>query len=151
MTRIIAALALSLMASTAIAADAPAPVATLTSQEGTVLVNTGEEFVTAADAQALNAGDRVMVMEGGVAVITFADGCALPLAAGSLVEVPAVSTCAGTVANVQKVGPSYAQAVGSAGHVEPASTWWVFGTFAAVIAYEIAEGDYSITPRPVSP
>ncbi|WP_146910505.1 hypothetical protein [Arenimonas daejeonensis] len=131
------------MASSAFAAES---VATLSSQQGTVLVNQGEEFVTAADAQALQAGDRVMVMEGGNATITFADGCAFPLASGSLVEVPAVSTCAGAVATVQQVGPSYAQAVGGATHVEPASTWWVFGAFTAGMAIAYVEGDYSITP-----
>lgn len=151
MTRIAAALALSLLANVALAAETEVvSVATISQQEGTVLVNQGEEFVTAADAQALNAGDRVMVMEGGSAVITFADGCALPLVAGSMVAVPAVSTCAGAVASVERIGPSYAQAVGAT-HVEPASTWWVFGTISLGIAYAIAEDDYSITPRPVSP
>lgn len=143
MKSIAAAIALSLLATSAVAADS---VATLSSQEGTVLVNQGEEFVTASDAQGLLAGDRVMVMEGGNATITFADGCVLPLASGSLVEVPELSTCAGAVASVEQIGPTYAQAVGSAVRAEPASTWWVFGTFAVGIGVAVAEGDYSITP-----
>lgn len=109
MYRIAVAVVAALFAGTAFAGE---PVGSLSTQEGTVLVNQGEEFVTASEAQALNPGDRVMVMEGGSAAVTFADGCVLPLEAGSLVVVPAQSTCAGAVASTQKVGASYAQAVG---------------------------------------
>jgi uncharacterized protein (DUF2345 family) len=99
-----------LLSSAAFAADGAA---TLSAQQGTVLVNQGEEFVTASASQALNAGDRVMVMEGGSAEITFADGCVLPLESGSMVSVSAQSTCAGDVAQVEQIGPTYAQAVGA--------------------------------------
>lgn len=100
-----------LLSSVAFAAQPGA--ATLSSQQGTVLVNQGEEFVTASAAQVLNAGDRVMVMEGGSAEITYTDGCVLPLAAGSMMSVSALSTCAGDVAKVEQIGPAYAQAVGA--------------------------------------
>ena len=102
-----------LLSSGAFAAEAGNATAILGNQQGTVLVNQGEEFITATEAQALNIGDRVMVMEGGAAEITFADGCVLPLASGSMVIVPEASTCAGSVAAVQQIGPSYAQAVGA--------------------------------------
>lgn|SRR5690606_18232016 len=146
MTRTLVA-ALALAAAPAFAADVP--VATLSGQQGTVLVNQGEVFVTAVEGQALNPGDRVLVMAGGEATLDFTDGCQLPLAGGSLLEVPAVSTCAGQVAQVQKVGPSYAQAVGDVPHKEPASTWVVFGAGALLIGAAIANDDYSI--RPTSP
>ncbi len=94
-------------------AFANGPVASLAQQQGTVLVNQGEVFRTAAEGQALNTGDRVMVMEGASATLAFTDGCELPLAAGSLLEVGSASPCAGEVAQVQAIGPSYAQAVGS--------------------------------------
>lgn len=104
-------IAASLLLSTvAFAADG---VAVLGNQQGTVLVNQGEEFVTAGQAQSLKAGDRVMVMEGGAADITFNDGCVLALAPGSLAIVPALSTCAGSVAAVEQISPSYAQAIGA--------------------------------------
>jgi hypothetical protein len=99
-----------LLSSTAFAAEGAA---TLSNQQGTVLVNQGEEFVTATEAQALKAGDRVMVMEGGSAQVTFGNGCVLPLAAGSMVVVSDGSDCAGSVAAVQQIGPTYAQAVGA--------------------------------------
>ena len=146
MLRITAAIAATLLASSAIAAE---PVATLGDQTGTVLVNQGEEFTTATENQALQAGDRVMLMEGASATLTFADGCALPLEAGSLLEVPAVSTCAGAVANVQKIGPTYAQAVGSGATEDDDDetlTYVVFGGVGALIIYGVARDDYSISP-----
>lgn len=150
MIRIAAAVAATLLASSAFAAE---PVATLTAQEGTVLVNQGEEFATAAEGQALQAGDRVMLMEGASATVTFADGCALPLAAGSLLEVPAISTCAGAVANVQKIGPTYAQAVGSGAKRDDDddNAAWVFTGVAVAIIAAYASSDYSITPPPPPP
>jgi hypothetical protein len=102
-----------LLSSGAFAADAAPSTAVLGKQQGTVLVNQGEEFITAGDAQALKAGDRVMVMEGGSADILFPDGCVLPLSAGSMAVIPEVSTCAGSVAAVEQIGPAYAQAVGA--------------------------------------
>ena len=138
-----------LLAGSAFGADS---VATLSAQSGTVLVNQGEEFTTAAEGQALQAGDRVMLMEGASATVTFADGCELPLAAGSLVEVPAISTCAGAVANVQQVGPTYAQAVGSRSNRNNRGAAWVFGSVGVVLAAALIEDDYSIRPDPsVSP
>lgn len=126
--------------------------ASLTAQQGTVLVNQGDEFVTALPAQALKAGDRVLVMEGGSAELTFTDGCVLPLEEGSMLDVPAVSTCAGTVANVQSIGPSYAQAVGAPSSNRNGAAPYVFGAWGLLIAAFVNEG-YSIegTPASVSP
>ena len=108
-------------------------------------MNQGEVFTTAAEGQALKAGDRVMVMEGGSAEITFADGCVLPLVSGSLVDVPEISTCAGAVANVQNIGPSYAQAVGSPSSDRNRAAPYVFGAWGIVIAAMIIEGDTKFT------
>jgi hypothetical protein len=130
-------------------AEEPAPVASLSTQEGTVLVNTGDAFVTATESQALNAGDRVMVMEGGTATVVFADGCVLALESGSIVDVPASSTCAGSVASVQQIGPSYAQAVGAPTRKDNSDAAWIFGTTGALLAWALIEGDYHI--RPTSP
>jgi hypothetical protein len=158
MIRLSALIAASLLATSALAAEtAVESVATLSGQEGTVLVNQGEQFITATEAQALNAGDRVMVMEGGNAEITFADGCLLPLASGSMIEVPAVSTCAGTVANVVSIGPSYAQAVGAPRNDDDDDdrlVAWLFGGWALGIGLALGE-DGKVTfpdyPPPASP
>jgi|GEM_PF-2332651 len=147
MIRIATAIAATLLATSVLASE---PVATLSAQEGTVLVNQGEEFATAAEGQALQAGDRVMLMEGASATLTFTDGCALPLEAGSLVEVPAVSTCAGAVANVQKIGPTYAQAVGSRARSNGSATL-VFAGVAAIIVADLMTNDLTVTDPPPAP
>ena len=55
------------------------------------------------------------------------------------------STCAGAVANVQNLGPSYAQAVGSRGSDRNAAAPYVFGAWGIVIAAMIIEGDLKYT------
>ncbi|WP_295363582.1 hypothetical protein [Arenimonas sp.] len=117
MNRTTALAAALLLACTSLAAAEP--VATLSQAEGTVLVNQGEQFVTAAEGQALQAGDRVMLMEGARASLVFTDGCVLPLAEGSLLDVPAVSTCAGGLAQVQSLGPTLAEAEQDAEESKP--------------------------------
>jgi len=145
----------ALFVAPAFAAETAEPAATLSAQQGTVLVNQGDEFITATQAQPLLAGDRVMVMEGGSAEITFTDGCVLPLESGSLLDVPAVSTCAGTVASVQSIGPSYAEALGYSDDDRNRYAPLVFGTWAALIAWALIEGDLEfrngIMPAPASP
>ena len=144
MVRISAFIAASLLAGSAFAVDS---VGTLSSQEGTVLVNQGEEFITAADNQSLKAGDRVMLMEGASAEITFTDGCALPLVAGSLVDIPAVSPCAGGLAKVQQMGPTYAQAPGDrVVRNGMLMEYIVFGGALVLVAVETTGDNYSVTP-----
>jgi len=152
MIRTTALIAAALMAGSAFAAE---PVATLTSQEGTVLVNTGEQFATATDQQALKAGDRVMVMEGGQAIVTFTDGCALPLAAGTLAEIPAASTCTGAVAKTSQVGPTYAQAVGddrryAAKNRITGVEYIVFGAAGLAMLIEVHGDNFDIEPDPAA-
>ena len=149
----IAAVLLSLSAMPALAAE-QAPLATLSQQQGTVLVNQGEVFATAQEGQALQAGDRVLVMEGGEATLVFADGCALPVGPGSLLEVPAVSPCAsGELAQVQKIGPHYAQAVGDDARSDRrgGGIWLAAGTL--VLFYALTDNDPQELPppTPISP
>ena len=149
----------ALILSALIAAPALAvePVATLSAQEGTVLVNQGDQFITATSGQSLKAGDRVMIMEGGTAQVTFLDGCNIALGSGSLVEVPALSTCAGGVANVQSIGPSYAQAIGARRSNRNRAAPWVFGAWTLMIGIALGEDEKmngipgTPGPPPVSP
>lgn len=156
MIRTAAVFAALCLAAPAFAADDS--VAVLSAQTGTVLVNQGEEFITAAEAQPLQAGNRVMVMEGGSAQLTFLDGCVLALESGSLLDVPAASTCSGTVASVESIGPSYAQAIGAPAVLveeeddDDRLAWWVFGGWSAGIAWALIDNSDSIRPPPpVSP
>ncbi len=82
---------------------------TLSSSQGTVLVNDGSHFVTARPGQILKPGDRVMVMQGGTATLTYADGSKAAVPSGSLYSVNSVPQAG---LPVKKIGRMYAQAVG---------------------------------------
>ena len=75
--------------------------------EGTVLVNQGESYVTAQEGMQLNPGDQLMVMDGGLASIEFADGCLYKVNGNEILRIDTQSACA---VNASKaVGPYYAQ------------------------------------------
>ena len=125
-----------LSASIAYAGDANV---TLTGQKGTVMVNSGKQFVTAKPGQALAAGDRVMVMEGGRATLTYPNGCVVTVNSGTMVNVAAQQCTKRTAAaQAQKIGPMYAQAVGDARHDDADDNrghppfWAVFAGFVAI-------------------
>lgn len=88
-------------------------VATLTRADGTVRVNQGSEFVAAVENIRLDAGDRIMTMADGRAIVTFADGCDLVAGPNTLITVPKVSTCAGGLARAQNIAPGTADPVGA--------------------------------------
>ena len=96
-----------LSASIAFAGDAGV---TLSGQNGTVLVNSGKQFVSAHAGQTLAPGDRILVMKGGKATLTYPDGCVSTINSGSMVDVSA--HCGQNIAQTQKIPPMYAQAVG---------------------------------------
>ncbi|KFN48864.1 hypothetical protein [Arenimonas composti] len=129
-------------------AFAAAPLASIDGIEGTVLVKAGDEFVTATDAQALQAGDQVMLMEGASAQITFNDGCVLEAQPGSMIVVPEQSTCAGAQLAMQPVGAQFAQAVGEGGAGVSALTQaLIIGGVVLTVGF-VVEGD---DDEPVSP
>jgi hypothetical protein len=51
-------------------------------------------------------------MENGSTSITFSDGCKMQISGGSLVTVPATSTCKGAQVRSQQIAPSDSGAVG---------------------------------------
>ena len=89
--------------------------AVLTSVSGAALVNQGDAYVTAEAKTELSAGDRLMVMEGGNAVVTYADGCTYTLSDSEVLTIGKQSTCAGEQAAVEDTGPNFAEAVGGGG------------------------------------
>jgi hypothetical protein len=114
-----------LMASQAGAAQ---PHATLAGIDGTVMVNQGEQFRTAADGMSLKAGDRVMIMTGGSATLSFDADCVIPLESNSIVTVPEGSPCAGATVQTQATSPMFAQAVGDRYTDSDGNVWyWVAG------------------------
>lgn len=84
----------------------------LASTNGSVLVNQGKQFVTAKPGQLLSVGDRVMVMEGGSAVVRYPNGCLQTLNSGSLAVVSDQANCVLGKNVVTQIAPVSAQAVG---------------------------------------
>ncbi len=105
---IVAAIA-SLISGVALASS---PTAVVTTADGSVLVNHGKQFVTVEPKHILAVGDRVMVMEGGNAVLTYSDGCVQTLNSGSLALIDVQSSCAAEKSNVTRIRPVSAQAIG---------------------------------------
>jgi hypothetical protein len=108
MNRLAIAISALLFAGVALAA----PSATLSTTNGSVLVNQGKQFVTEQPNQVLASGDRVMVMEGGSASVKYADGCVQSLSSGSLAVIAQQSVCGSGNDKVAKISPVSAQAVG---------------------------------------
>lgn len=123
----------------ALAFSGAASAATLSSANGSVMVNQGKQFVSAQSGQALAAGDRVMVMQDGSAVVRFDDGCDVTINGGSVAVVPAVSTCAGGKMEVSRLAgeTSSVASTGSAG------TWALVGGAALAVGLMIEGGDVS--------
>ena len=90
--RLILLIAVVAFAGAAFAADS---VGSISNVQGSVMFSHGGQFVPADKGQALPAGDRVMVAEGGSAMFVFNDGCKMPIAGGTIVTIPETSTCAG--------------------------------------------------------
>jgi|GEM_PF-3977577 len=74
-------------------AAAAEPVGTLARVSGTAVVNQGAQYVVGREGMALREGDRLLALEGGSALVKFADGCEYRLEDDELLVVPAVSTC----------------------------------------------------------
>ena len=133
-------LAATLLSVTGVAAASDA---VLTSIDGVALVNTGESYVTAQADTSLVAGDRVMVMEGGSAVITYADGCAYTLDGTKVLTVSSHSPCDSGQTASQEMGKRYAQAAGAG-----AVPLWVplvgaAGVTTGIILFDDDDGDIS--------
>lgn len=137
--KVFIALALSLAFTGAVSAAESS--ATLASAEGSVMVNQGKQFVPVQNGQVFAAGDRVMVMQGGSAVLRFSDGCDVTLSGGSITEIPEVSTCAGGKLNSTRlaneappwINPEAPAAFGT-------STWMLVGAGALLVGGLAAGG-----------
>jgi len=141
-----AAVSLTLVFSATVDAQTSAPKssASLADVAGSVLVNRGEQFVAGADGDVLGAGDRVMAMEGSVAVLRFDDGCDVTVESGTVVTLDEGSPCAGWMLATEAVAPG-GLAVG-AGAGTAAVSPWVYvpaGLLAAGLAYKEFEDDPS--------
>lgn len=93
-----ALLALSL-ASVAMAQDAAAPLATVQSVSGNVLISTADGFQPLTADMPLKAGDRLMIVEGGSVTLTYQGGCTDVVNTASVYTVPVATPCGAVASN----------------------------------------------------
>ena len=85
---------------------AASPVASATSIDGIdgqVLVNTGGGFARTTKASDVKPGDRIMARPGGSALISYGDGCTVPVREGSVYVVKQKSPCPANDQSTAKV------------------------------------------------
>lgn len=81
------ATSLAVIGTSSVALAEDAMYARLSQVQGNVLVDSGSGFAPASENLALSLGDRVMVTDGGGAVLDFGENCSLPLEAPSMTTV----------------------------------------------------------------
>jgi hypothetical protein len=96
----------------AMAADQP-QVATVVRIDGAAVASQDAKYVPAREGMTLKQGDRLMVLEGGSAILAFADGCQYELGEMAVLAVQGISTCAANGGGVYKVDPKTAVSDGT--------------------------------------
>jgi hypothetical protein len=96
----------------AVAAD-QAQIATLIRVDGVAVASQDGKYVGAREGMTLKEGDRLMVLEGGSAILAFADGCQYELGEMAMLAVQGTSTCAAKGVGVYKVDPKSGVADGA--------------------------------------
>ena len=85
---------LSFAAALLLLANTSTYAATLLGVNGQALVNRGSGYGLAANGMELNPGDMVVVNSGGAALISYPDGCTVPVQVGAVVTITDISPCA---------------------------------------------------------
>jgi len=116
------AASLLLVAGSAIAAD---PIL-LNAVSGEVMVNQGESYVVPTPNMPVSPGDQVMVTEGGLAKVTYANGCVIEVNGSFVLSVASDSPCA--------AGALLASVGGAAATTSGVSTGVVLGSVLGVAA-----------------
>lgn len=88
--------------------------ASLGEVQGKVLINQGKGFVAARPGMAVNAGDRVIALDGAAAQIVYQDGCVTNLKEHNLLPIDAKG-CATAPLNPNAEVVKLAQAIGAPG------------------------------------
>lgn len=86
-------------------ASASESVGTLVRVDGFAAVSQGAQYVKGYEGMRLREGERLMVMEGGSAVITYADGCQYTLKDNELLTIGPTSACTSNGVGSHKVDP----------------------------------------------
>lgn len=90
--------------------SAAEPVGTLARIQGIAFVSQGAQYIAGREGMALKEGDRVMVMDGGNATISYVDGCKYSLGDNEVLSLGATSTCASEAEGSSYKVESYAAA-----------------------------------------
>jgi len=141
-------------------------VAHVTSVNGRVMVNRAAGYMPAKAGQALQPGDRVVVLEGGSVQYVYDDGCVRKIESTSLATVedikvpapcaaaePQVAAAPASTAPVAPVSPS----AGTGGAVEGGATgsssrgWYAVGAALAIAAPVVALASSNSTQTQLSP
>ena len=78
---------------------------TLARITGVAVVSQGAQYVKGHEGMQLKEGDRLMVMDGGSAILSFTDGCQYSLADNEVLTIGATSTCASGAVGSYKIDP----------------------------------------------
>lgn len=113
MTKPVLSLSLATALCLPLVAQATQPVAVVAKIDGYAVATQGERYVTVHDGMKLIEGDRLMVLEGGLAVVTYRDGCRLDLPEMAILSVQASSTCALNGVGVYQPDPQSGVAAGT--------------------------------------
>lgn len=135
--------ALALVAASLFApAQAQEVIGTLTVNQGTVMTSTGGEFASATTGDAIQAGEQIMVSEGGSASVTFNNGVVSNLGTGvhTISSIPAAATSGVATTSV-----------GTAGGASAAATVAVVAGTAAAAAAAVEEANDGDDKAPDSP
>ena len=154
--RVASALLATGLASVAMAQDAAAPLATVQSVSGNVLVSTADGYQPVTANMPLKAGDRLMVLEGGAVSLTYQGGCIDVVNTTSVYTVPVASPCANAAVAAAEAPADAAGSTGATGSTGGAGytpTAGVIGAgiLVAAAAVGVALDDSDDDPAPVSP
>jgi hypothetical protein len=101
--RIVTAIAAATLALGFGVASAAEPVGAFARINGVAMVSQGARYVKAHEGMPLYDGDRLLVMDGGSAIIKFADGCRYTVHDNEILTIGATSTCASGAVGSDKV------------------------------------------------
>ena len=91
----------------------PVPTAKISRVDGNAIASQDARYLPAREGMTLKEGDRLMVLEGSSAIVSFADGCQYTLKDMGVLVVQKMSTCALQGAGVYSFDPRSAVASGN--------------------------------------
>lgn len=145
--KLLLAASVSLIGASA-AVAAPASLASLSSAQGSVLIERSGKYLPASSVSSLRAGDRVVAMRGGKANLSYADGCQVSVEARTSHTVGA-SACGGSSIVKTSMVSQDGYGAGGASAVGGADLWMFLGF--GLLTVGVAASALDEDEKPVSP